>query len=395
MQHDTRYVSDSVAQSIDEINDSTPEPDWWHASSAGDELIIKLTGKLGIERAPILWAKVNGALEGLTATKVVLDLNGLESMDGACVAIVVHLQRRFERKPTKLEVRGGNPELRKLFALHVRKRRLRRTDRRPQGLLSQVGDATIAMGIGFRDVCAFIGELCTTIVRGGFSIRRYNLRDAALTAERAGADAVPIVLLINFLVGFVMAYQSARQLDRFGANILVADLVGIAVVRELGPLMTAIVICGRSGAAFAAELGTMKVGEEVDALRTFGISPIQYLVMPRMLGLIAVAPILTLLADGVGILGGGVVAATKLGVGPRAFMSELGQAVHLTDVVSGLVKSVAFGIAIAIIACQRGLSVNGGAAEVGQRTTSAVVTILFSLIVLDAIFTVLIEALIL
>src|SRR5690606_22097969 len=176
------------------------------------------------------------------------------------------------------EVRGGNPELRKLFALHVRKRRLRRTDRRPQGLLSQVGDATIAMGIGFRDVCAFIGELCTTIVRGGFSIRRYNLRDAALTAERAGADAVPIVLLINFLVGFVMAYQSARQLDRFGANILVADLVGIAVVRELAPLMTAIVICGRSGAAFAAELGTMKVGEEVDALRTFGMYPIQYLV---------------------------------------------------------------------------------------------------------------------
>lgn len=372
--------------------DPTPDEDWWHATSDVDESVIRVTGKLDIDRAPVLWAKVNAVLDGPPSRKVVVDVGGLDGMDSACVAMIVHLQRQLERQRIPFELRGADRELKKLYALHVRKRRRRRTDRRPRGLLNQLGQASVGLWLGFRDVCAFIGELCVTVVRGGFSLRRYNLRDAALTAERAGADAVPIVLLVNFLVGFVMAYQSSRQLERFGANILVADLVGIAVVRELGPLMTAIVVCGRSGAAFAAELGTMKVGEEVDALRTFGILPIPYLVMPRLLGLMAVAPILTLLADGIGIFGGGVVAATKLGVSPQGFITQLSQAVKVTDVASGLVKSVAFGGACAIIACERGLSVTGGAAEVGQRTTSAVVTILFSLIVLDAFFTVLMEA---
>ncbi len=365
---------------------------WWRATNDGEATVIELTGKLDIDLAPVLWAKVNALLEGPPPPKVVVEVTELESMDSACVAIVAHLQRHLEKRRIPLELRGANADLQKLYSLHIRKRRHRRTDRRPRGVLTQLGQATVNLWGGFKDGCAFIGELSVTIFRERFSLRRYNLRDAALTAERAGADAVPIVLLINFLVGFVMAYQSARQLERFGANILVADLVGIAVVRELAPLMTAIVVCGRSGAAFAAELGTMKVGEEVDALRTLGMYPIQYLVMPRLLGLVAVAPILTLIADGIGIAGGVVVAALKLGVSPQAFLTEMSQAVRVVDVVSGLVKSVAFAAACALIACERGLSVSGGAAEVGQRTTSAVVTILFSLIVLDAIFTVLMES---
>lgn len=389
------HVSNAVAESPESDVDLLRDEEWWRVDADTDVTIVKVSGVLDIDRAPRLWAKVNALLEGAPAPKIVMEVSGLESMDSACVAIVVHLQRQFEKRGGKLELKGANPDLQKLYALHVRKRRHRRKDRKPRGVLNQLGQATVDVWAGFRDVCAFIGELCVTVVREGFSLRRYNLADAALTAERAGADAVPIVLLINFLVGFVMAYQSARQLERFGANILVADLVGIAVVRELAPLMTAIVVCGRSGAAFAAELGTMKVGEEVDALRTLGMFPIQYLVMPRLLGLMAVAPILTLIADGVGILGGVVVGATKLDVSPQAFLTEMSQAVKATDVISGLVKSVAFAAACAIIACERGLSVTGGAAEVGQRTTSAVVTILFSLIVLDAIFTVLMETLLL
>lgn len=388
-------MSNTATVPLEDNVDAYRDEEWWHVTTSSEETIIHLSGRLDIDRAPLLWAKVNALLEGTPAPRLIMDLTHLDTMDSACVAIVVHLQRQFEKRSLKLEVRGANPELKRLLALHVRKRRRKRTDRRPRGLLNQLGQATVGLWERFKDVCGFFGELCVTVYREGFSFRRYNLRDAALTAERAGADAVPIVLLVNFLVGFVMAYQSARQLERFGANILVADLVGIAVVRELAPLMTAIVVCGRSGAAFAAELGTMKVGEEVDALRTFGMFPIQYLVMPRLIGLMLVAPILTLVADGIGIAGGIVVGATKLGVGPQAFITEMSQAVKITDVVSGLVKSVAFAAACAIIACERGLSVTGGAAEVGQRTTSAVVTILFSLIVLDAIFTVLMEALIL
>lgn len=390
MQKRLELVSNAAAVPLDSDSALTEEA-WWHLETAADVTTVRLSGTLDIERAPLLWAKVNALLEEVAPSKIVMDASDLESMDSACVAIIVHLQRQFEKRKIKLELRGANPELQKLYALHVRKRRPRRKDRKPRGVLTQLGQATVNLGEGFRDVCAFIGELGVTVFRERFSLRRYNLRDAALTAERAGADAVPIVLLVNFLVGFVMAYQSARQLERFGANILVADLVGIAVVRELAPLMTAIVVCGRSGAAFAAELGTMKVGEEVDALRTLGMFPIQYLVMPRLLGLMAVAPILTLIADGIGIFGGVVVGAMKLGVSPQAFITEMSEAVKAVDVISGLVKSIAFAAACAIIACERGLSVTGGAAEVGQRTTSAVVTILFSLIVLDAIFTVLME----
>src|SRR6185369_17155745 len=197
------------------------------------------------------------------------------------------------------------------------------------------------------------------------------------------------VLLINFLIGFVMAYQSSVQLRQFGANIFVADLVGVAMTRELGPLMTAIIVCGRSGAAFAAELGTMKVSEEVDALRTLGLVPLRYLVLPRIFGLMLAAPLLALLADGIGILGGALVAVTRLDLTPAAFFGELRQAVRLTDVLSGLAKSVVFAGAIALIACQQGLATSGGAEGVGRRTTGAVVSILFALIMLDAVFTVL------
>jgi phospholipid/cholesterol/gamma-HCH transport system permease protein len=211
--------------------------------------------------------------------------------------------------------------------------------------------------------------------------------------ERAGADAVPIVLLINFLIGLVMAYQSALQLRQFGANNFVVDLVGVAMTRELGPLMTAIILCGRSGAAFAAELGTMKVSEEVDALRTLGMVPLRHLVVPRVCGLALVAPVLTLLADAVGILGGALIAALVLDVTPIAFLTQLRQAVEPWDVLSGLLKSTVFASAIALIACQRGLGTAGGAEGVGRSTTGAVVATLFSLILLDAVFTLVFGAL--
>jgi phospholipid/cholesterol/gamma-HCH transport system permease protein len=222
--------------------------------------------------------------------------------------------------------------------------------------------------------------------------RTANWRDLTPTMERTGADAVPIVILINFLIGFVMAFQGAVQLKQFGANIFVADLVGLSVTRELGPLMTAIIVCGRSGAAFAAELGSMKVSEEIDALRTMGFGVMRYLVLPRALALILVMPLLTLLADLVGLLGGLVVGLTTLDLSVAGYITETRKALTLWDVYSGLIKSAVFALAIALIACQQGLATTGGAEGVGRRTTSSVVTILFSLILLDAGFTILFHA---
>jgi phospholipid/cholesterol/gamma-HCH transport system permease protein len=220
------------------------------------------------------------------------------------------------------------------------------------------------------------------------SPRSANWRELPATMERSGADAVPIVLLINFLVGLAMAFQAAAQLKRFGANILVADLIGISISRELGPLMTAIVICGRSGAAFAAELGFMQVNGEIDALRTMGIGPMSYLVLPRTLALIAVVPLLTLLADAAGMLGGLVVGVWSLDLTVRGYLNQTMRVVEIWDISSGLVKSAVFALAISLIACQQGLATTGGAEGVGRRTTSAVVLTLFTLILADALMTV-------
>ncbi|MCL4148716.1 UNVERIFIED_CONTAM: hypothetical protein GTU68_004370 [Idotea baltica] len=205
--------------------------------------------------------------------------------------------------------------------------------------------------------------------------------------ERAGADGIPIILLINFLVGLIIALQSAFQLERFGANLFLADLVGLSMVREMAPLMTAIVVAGRSGAAYAAELGSMKVSQEVDALWTLGFDPQRFLVLPRLIALALVVPILTTLSMVVGIFGGLIIGVQYLGLTTLAFMVQLGNAVGFSDLAGGLLKSSVFAVAIGLIACQRGLATRGGAVEVGNSTTSSVVATLFSLVILDTIFT--------
>jgi phospholipid/cholesterol/gamma-HCH transport system permease protein len=239
-----------------------------------------------------------------------------------------------------------------------------------------------------QQVFAFFGDMILAVVGLLKEPRTANWREVPHIMERAGADAVPIVSLINFLVGFVMAFQGAVQLKQFGANIFVADLVGLSVTRELGPLMTAIILCGRTGAAFAAELGSMQVSEEIDALRTMGFGPFRYLVLPRAFGLMLAAPLLTLLADLVGIAGGLVVALTSLNLTIGGYVNETRQAVDVWDVFSGVLKSVVFALAIALISCQQGFAAEGGAEGVGRRTTSSVVSILFALILLDAGFTI-------
>src|SRR4029077_5855757 len=195
--------------------------------------------------------------------------------------------------------------------------------------------------------------------------RSVNWRDVPRFMERAGADGIPIVVMINFLVGVVTAFQAAVQLKQFGANIFVADLVGLSITRELAPLMTAIIVAGRSGAAFSAELGTMRVSEGIDALRTLGLDPYGFLVLPRVLTLVLVLPLLTILADVIGIAGGLLVAMLGLDITANAYLVETQKAVGLWDVFSGCLKTMFFGLAIALIACQRGLAVRGGAEGVG------------------------------
>jgi phospholipid/cholesterol/gamma-HCH transport system permease protein len=206
--------------------------------------------------------------------------------------------------------------------------------------------------------------------------------------QHCGALALPIVGIVSFLVGVILAYQAAVQLRMYGADIFVADMVGLSIVREMGPLMAAVVLAGRTGAAFAATLGNMKAGEEIDALETLGISAIDFLVLPRLLALAAMTPLLALYSNAIGILGGMAVARGILDIPANAYWIETKSFVDLSDVSTGVLKSVAFGVLIGLSGCLRGLQAERSAAGVGRAATSAVVTSILLLAVADAVFAV-------
>ncbi len=310
-------------------------------------------------------------------------------MDGGALALLVRVRSELRLRGVDCEFVNTTARIHELVHLYrgdvdpkARKKR------RPESALAQIGRATISLLEEAKSVLGFLGASVLATLGLLREPRTANWKALAPLMERAGVDGVPIVILINFLVGFVMAFQGAVQLKQFGANIFVADLVGLSVTRELAPLMTAIIVCGRSGAAFAAELGTMKVSEEIDALQTLGFGPVRYLVLPRVFALMLVMPVLTLMADLFGILGGLVVGLVSLDLTTTGYLIETKKAVALWDVGSGLLKSVVFAIAIAVISCQQGFATSGGAEGVGRRTTASVVAILFSLILIDAGFTV-------
>ncbi len=352
---------------------------------------LELGGQLTFSSAAALWQELQTFAEQPARGEVLnFRLSALEEIDGGSMALLVRVRAVLQQRGVRCEFVGAAPQVQRLINLYggdVRVGRLKR--RSAERTLAQVGRVTLEVLYEAQVVFGFFGQMVVAAWGVLRAPRTANWRELAPTMERTGADAVPIVILINFLLGLVMAFQGAIQLKQFGANIFVADLVGLSVTRELGPLMTAIIVCGRSGAAFAAELGSMKVNEEIDALRSMGIGPLRFLVLPRVLAVALVMPLLVLIADAVGILGGLVVGLFSLDVSPLAYLRETQQAVLAWDVFSGLLKSVFFALAIALIACQQGLATTGGAEGVGRRTTASVVTILFTLILIDALFTLL------
>lgn len=360
------------------------------ASTHGNKTTLRLYGRLLLRDGAEIWKQVLGHVESLPRGHTLfIDMQAVELVDGGAMALLVHARTDLVQRGVTCEFIDAAPHVQDIIHLYRGDVRVgRKKRRRPQGTLDQIGVATREFLLEFKLAFAFLGQGIFSMIGVIREPRTANWREIFPTAERSGADAVPIVMLINFLVGLVMAFQSAPQLQRFGANIFVADLIGISMTRELGPLMTAIVVCGRSGAAFAAELGSMKVNEEIDALRTMGFGPMRYLVLPRTAALMLTMPMLTLLANLLGILGGLCVGVFSLDLTAMAYFIQLQKAVKAWDLYSGLIKASAFGLAIAMISCQQGLATTGGAEGVGRRTTAAVVSTLFTLIIIDAIFTV-------
>lgn len=258
----------------------------------------------------------------------------------------------------------------------------------PTGALENIGHRTAAAFEESLALLAFIGESAFTAVKSIMQPSRIRWRPILYNIRSAGFDALPIIGLLSFLLGIVVAYQGADQLRQYGANIFVVDLVGLSMLREFAPLMTAIIIAGRSGSAYAAQIGSMTVTEEIDAMRTLGIVPLELLFLPKIIALMIALPLLTVFADVMGVLGGMIMARTQLGVGFGEFVERLSKAVSLTSYVVGIGKAPVFAAIIAVVGCFQGFRTHGGADSVGRQTTRSVVQSIFLVIVADALFSI-------
>ncbi len=360
------------------------------ASSGESLLILHLTGDW---RIAVPLPSADDAIEKLKATSPVksvgFDTSELKEWDSGLLTFLTKIQGYCSQNRVLFESEGLPVGAKRLLRLAsaVGERKGARREAKREPFFSLVGSAAIQFYGSAVEMIAFIGEAFLAFLKlfgGHASFRRSDL---TLLIQECGAQALPIASLICLLVGLILAFVGAMQLKMFGAQIYVADVVGIGMVRVMGAIMTGIIMAGRTGAAFAAQIGTMQVNEEIDALKTLGISPMEFLVLPRMLALIIMMPLLCLYADIMGILGGMIVGVGMLDLGVMQYLHETQAAVGLTNLWVGLFHSAVFGVLIALSGCLRGMQCGRSAQAVGYATTSAVVTSIVSIIVATAVIT--------
>lgn len=361
-----------------------------------DTVLLGLSGDWQLRTGLPTSAQLDQQLGGKPAAKrLKFDATNLGAWDSGLLAFLVGVQDLCKTRGLALDA-GNLPEganrLLKLATAVPERQGARRSDKRVD-FLTLVGSETQALWRSGGEMLEFLGLSIQTFGRLLVGRARYRRSDLVDIIYECGAAALPIVALISFLVGLILAFVGAIQLQQFGAQIYVADLVGIAMAREMGALMTAIIMSGRTGAAFAAQLGTMQVNEEIDALSTFGLSSMEFLVLPRMIALIIMMPLLTIFADLLGILGGALVGVGMLNLSVTEYINETINGIGLVDFAVGIAKSSVFGVLVAVAGCLRGIQCGRSASAVGLAATSAVVTGIVFIIVTDGIFAVLTNAL--
>jgi phospholipid/cholesterol/gamma-HCH transport system permease protein len=323
--------------------------------------------------------------------RVVIDTSGLGAWDSSLLSFLVSLIDTCNARNIPI-ARETLPEgLHRLLALAdaVPEIKDAHANREPDTFAGRLGAFAIGWGDAIGEAIIFVGEVAIALARWVRGAARFRGSDLLEIVQACGVNALGIVTLISYLVGVILAFMGAVQLQQFGAAIYVADLVGIGIVREMGAMMTGIIMSGRTGAAFAAQLGTMKVTEEIDALTTMGISPMEFLVLPRVIALIFMMPLLCLYADLMGILGGATVGAGMLGISVRSYLLETAHAVTMTGVILGLVKSMVYGVLIAISGCYEGFNCGNSSSAVGDAATRAVVESIVLIVIACGLFAVL------
>jgi len=362
--------------------------------STDDTLLVKLVGSWRIDGPSPSIDVIQRELEaGPRVSEIIFASHALREWDSSLLAFLIKVIRQSSRRDIRVIGEGlptGVQRLLKL-ALAVPERKGPRSETEP--LLSRIGSHGLAFLRSAAGMLNFLGEAAVAFTRMLAGKARFQRSDLVSIIQTTGVEALPIVTLISLLVGLILAFVGAVQLKMFGAQIYVANLVGIAIVRVMGAIMTGIIMAGRTGAAFAAELGTMQVNEEIDAIRTLGISPMEFLVLPRILALTLMMPFLCLYADLMGVIGGLVVGVTMLDISAMEYYIQTKAAIDLRHLWIGLFHSFVFGILVALSGCLRGMQCGRSASAVGDATTSAVVTGIVSIIVSTAVITVMCDVL--
>jgi phospholipid/cholesterol/gamma-HCH transport system permease protein len=351
---------------------------------AGDSTLnVQLCGVWQLRSGVPPATLVERELETGRARSVAFDAGKLGSWDSSVLIFLVQLSELCRQRQIPMDRAGLPAGVQKLLALAeaVPERKGARRELTEASVLERIGTTAIGVAGSLTEMLSFLGEMTISSVRLFGMKARYRASDLFLLIQQCGAQALPIVTLISFLVGVILAFVGAVQLKQFGAQIYVADLVGIAMMREMGAMMTGIIMAGRTGAAFAAQLGTMKVTQEVDALTTAGFSPLEFLVLPRVIALILMMPLLCLYSDFVGVLGGAVIGVGMLDLSWITYFQETVNAITLTDILGGVFKSSIYGVLIALSGCLRGLQCGNSSSAVGDAATSAVVTGIVAIVV--------------
>jgi phospholipid/cholesterol/gamma-HCH transport system permease protein len=358
---------------------------------SGGGVVLHLQGRMDTGTAASMLRRLVPMIKGRSMRSVAVDLKTVTFMDDFGVLVLLELRDTVIAEGGNFTLENVSErigEILSIFHFEAAAERKPFAGKRSPNLLMRLGDEALRNMREMRFLTSFVGSVFIAL---GYFVRHPGaLRkdDTLLYMQKTGVDALPIVALISFLLGLIIAFMSSVQLQQFGANVYVASLVSLAMTRELGPIMTAIIVAGRSGSSFAAELGTMKVSEEVDALFTMGFDPTRFLVIPKVIASVIVVPFLNLFSNVFGIAGGLLVGVFMLGLTADAYMAKTLEALTLFDVFWGFFKSAVFALLIAWIGCFRGFRVTGGAASVGQATTSAVVSSIFLIILTDSVLAV-------
>jgi phospholipid/cholesterol/gamma-HCH transport system permease protein len=363
----------------------------FYDQTSDNTLVLGLKGKWKIgEQIPVADEVQKQISSRPKIRAIAFDTRRLSGWDSALLTFLIKVVNQTQKSSIEID-QGGLPQgVKSLLHLAsaVPERKGARKEAVRQPFLQRVGEYALSTGRSTVEFINFIGAAFLAFLKFLAGKARFQRSDLMLFIQQTGAEALPIVTLISVLVGLIFAFIGAVQLMMFGAQLYVADLVGIAMVRVMGAVMTGVIMAGRTGASFAAQIGTMQVNEEIDALQTLGISPMEFLVLPRMLALVLMMPLLCIYSDLMGILGGLIVGVTMLDIDIELYLSQTQKALNLTHFGIGIVHSIVFGVLVALAGCLRGIQCGRSASAVGDATTSAVVTSIVAIVVATAIITV-------